>query len=58
MSQMQQGLTTGEAKAAPKSTLESIADSARKYLLDFAALPTTVYWLLALEFLNSFRSGG
>ena len=33
-------------------------DGAKRYLMDFASLPTQVYWVLVLEILNSFRSGG
>ena len=52
---MQTGLTTGEEK--PASSDGGLA-GVKKYIFDFAALPTQVYWVLLLEVLNSYRSFG
>ena len=45
------------AAAAPGG-VAGMLTGAKQYLQDFASLPTQVYWVLVLEVLNSFRSGG
>ena len=52
---MNEGLTGG---ADAKREQPGMLDGAKTYLMDFASLPTQVYWVLVLEILNSFRSGG
>jgi hypothetical protein len=52
---MDEGLTGGGKKEVQG---EGMMAEAKKYVLDFGALPTQVYWLLLLELLNGYRRAG
>lgn len=52
---MDESLTTGTKKSEGPV---GIIAAAKQYVLDFAALPTQVFWVLLLEVLNSYRNFG